>query len=199
MNALNKAKKNTRGVAVVAAVAYLTVIGVYFFWFGLKHDYVLSLNAADWGALGDFVGGLVNPLISLSTLVVVAFAYLAQKEELASTVSALKDSAAQQGNQVMVSAIQGQIDVKSALLNVYQSKLRSIEDSITTIGSEQQQGGATGQEIFGMAGEILHLSSHRQDYIKGKQDELDELRNRVREIMIDLESLALKLFSHSES
>lgn len=42
----------------------------------------ISKDPGDWGALGDYLGGILNPLISIMTLFFVAKTYLTQKSEL---------------------------------------------------------------------------------------------------------------------
>ncbi|MGY2293067.1 hypothetical protein ACW9H6_25630 [Pseudomonas sp. SDO528_S397] len=57
------------------------------------HDHKLSGNPSDWGAIGDYFGGLVNPLASLVALYFLIKTYLSQTEELSETKAALKASA----------------------------------------------------------------------------------------------------------
>ncbi|MBX8532165.1 hypothetical protein K5D32_21065 [Pseudomonas cichorii] len=60
------------------------------------HDYSFSEDPSKWGAMGDYFGGLINPLSSLMALYFLIKTYLAQKEELSETKQALKDSAKHQ-------------------------------------------------------------------------------------------------------
>lgn len=57
------------------------------------HNHNLSDNPSDWGAIGDYFGGLINPLTSLVALYFLIQAYTTQKEELKETKDALKESA----------------------------------------------------------------------------------------------------------
>ncbi|MBV1807494.1 hypothetical protein [Pseudomonas viridiflava] len=57
------------------------------------HSHAISSDPGDWGALGDYLGGITNPLISAIALIYLAKAYYTQKAELAETRSALRDTA----------------------------------------------------------------------------------------------------------
>ncbi|WP_152035021.1 hypothetical protein [Pseudomonas ovata] len=72
----------------------IVVIGAYVIQF---HDHEFSLDPSEWGTLGDYFGGLLNPLASLMALYFLIKTYLSQKEELAATKNALQESARQQG------------------------------------------------------------------------------------------------------
>ncbi|MFC7422130.1 putative phage abortive infection protein [Iodobacter arcticus] len=52
----------------VGGIALLLLFS-YFYWFGIYSNGEISVSSADWGTLGDFVGGLVNPLVSLFALI----------------------------------------------------------------------------------------------------------------------------------
>lgn len=76
--------------------------GVYLIGGGVLIAYVLAMiffkngisqDPADWGALGDYFGGLMNPIISFATLMVAFAVWKQQKEELRQTKEALEDQA----------------------------------------------------------------------------------------------------------
>lgn len=57
------------------------------------HSHTISSDPSDWGALGDYLGGITNPLISTIALIYLAKAYYTQKAELTETRNALRDTA----------------------------------------------------------------------------------------------------------
>lgn len=67
------------GCIALCIVTGIIAIGVYAIHFA---HYSLSDNPADWGVLGDYFGGLLNPIISLVTVMFVLKTYLAQREEV---------------------------------------------------------------------------------------------------------------------
>ena len=50
----------------VLGIALMAVIGMYVWWFHYKLGLGLSPERSDWGTLGDYVGGLLNPFIGLN-------------------------------------------------------------------------------------------------------------------------------------
>jgi len=69
------------------------VSATYILWF---HDYNFSNSPSDWGTVGDYFGGLINPLCSIMALYFLIKTYRAQKEELSETKKALQSSAKHQ-------------------------------------------------------------------------------------------------------
>lgn len=53
----------------------------------------ISADPSDWGTLGDYFGGLMNPVVSFATLVVAFAVWKQQREELKQTKEALEDQA----------------------------------------------------------------------------------------------------------
>lgn len=73
---------------------------VYFLGGGLLVAFVLNFyqhevshDPGDWGVLGDYFGGLMNPVISFATLLVAYAVWKLQRVELDETKKALKDQA----------------------------------------------------------------------------------------------------------
>jgi len=62
-------------------------IGAYYFNF---HDFPVSKKPDNWGMLGDYFGGILNPLISFIALLYLIKTYRSQKQELEETKNVLK-------------------------------------------------------------------------------------------------------------
>lgn len=75
--------KNEKTTILASIFAFLifsaTIIGIYIFNF---RESSISKDPSNWGVLGDYIGGLLNPLISSITLFFLVRTYLSQKEEL---------------------------------------------------------------------------------------------------------------------
>lgn len=75
-------------LAFVGVAAWAIAVGCYALWFSTH-----GMSAADkWGQFGDFLGGVVNPIIGLATVILIAISLLTQREELRATQRELKDS-----------------------------------------------------------------------------------------------------------
>lgn len=73
---------------IIAGLSISISYIIYFIRFCLFDDQVLSSSAEHWGQFGDFVGGVVNPIIGFLTIVVV----VRQNNELAIEVERGKKS-----------------------------------------------------------------------------------------------------------
>ncbi|MBB1315758.1 MULTISPECIES: hypothetical protein [Aliivibrio] len=64
-------------VSVAAiAIAWLS----YWYNFSYLHSYVISKNPGDWGVLGDFLGGVLNPILTFFTIVLLVSSLNLQRE-----------------------------------------------------------------------------------------------------------------------
>lgn len=71
-------KKFVIGSIIAIALCFLTITGLFIYNFG---NYNLSSKIEHWGAFGDFIGGTLNIVISLVSLVVLGYiTFLVSKE-----------------------------------------------------------------------------------------------------------------------
>jgi Putative phage abortive infection protein len=73
------------GSALIVIVLASICIYVYRF-----HDFPWGSDPGSWGQFGDFLGGLLNPLVASVALLVLVASYSLQKRELADTRAELK-------------------------------------------------------------------------------------------------------------
>ena len=95
---------NTCGVIVAFGISSAGV--AYWRWFSVVQDRSLSTSPSTWGAFGDFVGGILNPLVALSALFMLITSVRIQKKELAETRDALIQAAEAQRDQADLTAKQ---------------------------------------------------------------------------------------------
>jgi len=103
---------NTRAVIYIILGIILFVVGFYLY----KFHYGLSNVNGDWGTFGDYIGGILNPVIAAFAFYLIAKTYELQKRELEATRSLLGVSTKAQKDQIKLAAL-------TALLN---SNLTSI-------------------------------------------------------------------------
>ncbi len=94
---IEKSVKKSR--LFVAVLLGITITG-YFIWFFAIQNQPLSTDSLVWGTFGDFVGGLLNPLIAYFAFYWLTVSVIVQKQELAETKQALIDSSKAQEEQV---------------------------------------------------------------------------------------------------
>ncbi|MEL1218271.1 hypothetical protein TVA88_04000 [Aeromonas hydrophila] len=83
----------------VLGIILISLLGVY-----IKNFYKFPWSEApsDWGAIGDYFGGLLNPIVSALALYFLIKTYLSQKEELVETREVLRKTG--ESNEVVASA-----------------------------------------------------------------------------------------------
>ncbi|MEI6745647.1 MAG: putative phage abortive infection protein [Methylococcaceae bacterium] len=69
----------TNWLVLVALVLFFIVLGILASYF---YKYPISEDLEQWGQFGDYVGGVLNPLLSFSALIVLVRTYSMQREEL---------------------------------------------------------------------------------------------------------------------
>jgi|GEM_PF-4700502 len=63
---------------IFGCICMLSIIGFFFYNF---YNYDISPDLNDWGSFGDFMGGVLNPIISLYSLVLLGFiTYLVSRQ-----------------------------------------------------------------------------------------------------------------------
>lgn len=65
---------------IFAATAILLVYAIYCFWFYFALNYRTSDDPAVWGQLGDYVGGILNPILSFISIALLIKSLALQRE-----------------------------------------------------------------------------------------------------------------------
>ena len=91
-------------------------------------------DPAEWGAIGDYFGGLLNPVMSAVTLIFVACTYLSQKEEI-KRLTKLADEAEKNrdedsARQREISDESNRISMQSARISVKSREIEFYYDEI---------------------------------------------------------------------
>lgn len=74
------------------AVAAIVVLGFYYNYFFIELNYENSSDPSDWGALGDYFGGILNPIVGMATLVFVGLTLSLTQKALGQNAKALLQS-----------------------------------------------------------------------------------------------------------
>jgi len=82
----------TNGYILSAAALIVVVYLIYFLQFYVVLDYEVSDDAAVWGQLGDYVGGVLNPFFGFVTLVLLIKSLSLQNEANRSLRAELKNT-----------------------------------------------------------------------------------------------------------
>jgi hypothetical protein len=126
----------------IVSSIFVVTLGSYVGWFFLFQGQPLSVESGVWGSFGDFVGGLLNPLIAYSAFYWLTVSVVVQKRELAETKQALIDSSRAQ---------QEQVKVQTAHVDVQRKNLISQESLIVAqIAQVNEANRSSGIEVINM-------------------------------------------------
>ncbi len=116
----------------------VVVLGAYVLFF-LSSG--VSRDPSDWGTMGDYFGGLMNPVVSFATLVVAYAVWKQQKIEQQETKKALRDQATS-------AELNRQEQRFFDLLNIYHRTVDSLAYSFSTSGKDAERVQSKGKEAI---------------------------------------------------
>ncbi len=163
---------------IVVAIFGITV-GIYFSWFGVFQQNELSAESSVWGAFGDFVGGLLNPLVAFSAFYWLTVSVLVQKQELAETRIALQDTSSAQLEQAELARKNGEVKVVNMKFELILSELKAEREYFNQVLSDSSH-------LNG------HVAVHNKDGVKVTIKELAPIcKKNISELEIKLNELIL--------
>lgn len=140
------------------------VIGFYVARFG---SWSLSDDPDDWAAFGDYVGGLLNPLVALLALALLAFSVGIQRRELNQTKRALVAQAEHSEDMVWLSAM-------VAVIDHHERRLQALREEEATL---PQNMASTNALVIKRRQEITNefvTRTEKRDYLLQKVEQLVE-------------------------
>jgi large-conductance mechanosensitive channel len=139
---------------VIVLTVLLTVF--YGIWFVGFNGQRLAKDAAAWGQFGDFVGGVLNPVIAFAAFFWLAKSVRLQKKELDKTRKTLADTLAEQKEQaktVLVSTKLQYLNIQIASIN---SQIQNERAYINQLIQQAQTNG-TAYTVIDKLGEYKKL------------------------------------------
>lgn len=95
----------------------------YYFWFGQIQGFPVSDDTSHWGQFGDFIGGILNPLIAIFAVYWLSVSILIQKQELSETRTALEETQKAQERQAELAVVAARIQSLNMRMTIIGSKL----------------------------------------------------------------------------
>jgi fumarate reductase subunit C len=167
--------KGVKKLVILVLVVLVPILVFYFVWFIGINDKSLSSNVSDWGAFGDFIGGIFNPLIALIAMILLSISIYIQKTELAAATKAFQDSSKAQKEQAASAQKAAVIQAKNLQL---QQKILAQQIESAEMTAVQQ----------------IHSNDHQetnlaqQAELARKSHILIQLKSSIESINIDLEA-----------
>lgn len=78
-------------IKVGFAVFSCAILILYVFIFNFRNQEI-SQNISDWAAFGDYIGGLLNPIVGMATILLVILSIRIQQKELKASVREMKSA-----------------------------------------------------------------------------------------------------------
>lgn len=166
----NDTQRPTVGLSkwVIIVVAILA-LGAYIlrFW---RHPF--STDPAEWGQLGDYLGGILNPIVAFGAFLWLVASVRVQEREMSATKNALTETLAEQKKQAETSLLNARI----ASLNI---ELSSIVGQLNHYRARQFQ-------LLEISNRRDHTVSYVNEY--GDRISIDVMRKEFNELIAGLEA-----------
>ena len=172
---------DTRWFVIALCLIALTILGFYFANF---HGGLSSDNSV-WGMFGDYVGGILNPLIAAFAFYLIAESYKLQKRELEATRHLLKVSTDAQKDQIKLAALTALLNSNLEKINLLESEKLSLLESELRNPSPREQVDMNRLLRKTLAGQNPyenHIKT-RNEYI---QEEIKNLKNNNLELEVQI-------------
>lgn len=98
-------------------------VGAYVYYFGVRLQHPLAIDPDKWGAFGDFVGGVMNPIVAFAAFYWLTESVKIQKTELAETRAELTKATSAQNELVKNGRDSVKLSALTALLNANNTKI----------------------------------------------------------------------------
>ncbi|MBM4878450.1 hypothetical protein [Vibrio parahaemolyticus] len=172
--------------SLVILVFIATVVS-YITWFAIINGNVISKDSSVWGAFGDFIGGLLNPLIAYSAFYWLTVSVLVQKKELGATQEALIESSEAQKKQALIAQFQIELDALNMQFEFLNSKLIDERGYLNSVVSSVQ---------FDRMNRVLPVlrkdgkTESAEKLLSSVGQEIETLENDVKAVLVQVNGVA---------
>jgi hypothetical protein len=168
----------------ILLVFVLGVVGSYLYVF---RSNPLSQDPNDWGVFGDYIGGLLNPVVATFALILLWISVGIQRKELKATREALDENVIEQRNILKTNNVGIRVQAIASKLNSLHLKMDVLSRKI-----EFAQQRLSGGERVGLV-TVYDVEAERKVeasvYIVAKQRELKRFEQAERICLTDLADL----------
>lgn len=173
------------GIMLLAGVAY----GAWF----VAHGADLSTNPNDWGTFGDFIGGVVNPLIAFMAFYWLTASVRLQKEELASTRAELAKTSEAQRDAAEHALHAAQLAALNTELSALSAEISSLREDRRFLAEQLRDGNQANFVLID--GIRTGLPENVISQIHAFEDELDTLVDKRNLVLQEVNSVLRGLSS----
>lgn len=167
-----------KGRLTLVAIGLFALYAMAFFT--LK-DFPRSLDAEKWGQFGDFIGGLMNPLVAFAAFYWLTRSVKLQKQELAATRAELRVANAAQKELVNDGKKSIRLAALTALTSAIDSELKMLNERILLLDDRLVEGSAN---LYGTTRAYERNLEERNGFVKRAIDLEDERQALADEIRL---------------
>ncbi len=181
----------------------LVMIGTILIYLWKFHNAPISDQPADWGVLGDYFGGILNPIISFTALIYLIKAYSSQKQELAETKLALRETA--EHNSIISNTQKEQrnlmedtykLQQASMIIEIHYKEINLLQDEIKRASEckyENSKEKGYKFKFYSVNGHEYDDNRKINEYIQDTTKKINELLMRIKVIEDKITSLTANI------
>lgn len=169
-----------KGRLTLVAIGLFVLYAMAFFT--LK-DFPKSLDAEKWGQFGDFIGGLMNPLVAFAAFYWLTRSVKLQKQELAATRAELSAANATQKELVNNGKKSIRLAALTALSSAIDGEIRVLNDRISLLDSKLVE---SSSNLYGMSRAYEKMVEERNGFVARAvflEDERQALATEIRMLL----------------
>ncbi|MCM3563354.1 hypothetical protein M3149_06860 [Hydrogenophaga intermedia] len=148
-----------------------------------------------WGQLGDYFGGLLNPVVASAALYLLALSIRMQRKELAATRQALDEQARHANDSADLAALTSLVNASLAEASIHRDYLQFLVQQISDHDKAVLQHHLAAERVGGR-GALLRDGQFAIYSIEGKSISKDEATKAIGEVNKRLETIMLRRLDH---
>lgn len=154
------------------------LVATYLIYFGVHLGQSAATEASTWGTFGDFVGGLMNPVVAFAAFFWLTESVKIQKTELAETRRELAEATQAQVALVANGRVSVRLAALTALVNTESNAINNLDNSINSLKAGQTDTPASSREYIhqeALKSKIANLERDRRERERVRQPYMDEM------------------------
>lgn len=179
----------TKRFAITCAIAIVLAIAPYIYAFAFHFNHTISSSPSDWGALGDYIGGIVNPLLSFASIILIIRTVQLQRD----ANDALKEDLETAKQESKLRAFDAKL---SSLISVQHEQLKSFKLEFSSVNGEhyELEGVTAILELEDLISSILDNGiAPNLELLLRHLDSRDSLLTAIRRFYIPLRMISIDL------
>ncbi|MFB2865291.1 hypothetical protein [Aeromonas sp. MdU4] len=192
MSKIQESQESQESIYIIVLIFIIASLIVTAYIINFYNESISDIPS-NWGVLGDYLGGILNPIISFTALIYLVKAYSSQKQELKETRKALEETAKYnqsisetQNKQHSLMEDTFKLQQSSMRIDIHYKRISHLQDEINRAStckyetsSHISNGGFT---FYSATGEQYSGNREINEYISAKASEISQLLDEINRI-----------------